>query len=340
MSTKLVMIHGRNQASDQQTADDPAKLAAYVDNKKRQFLAGLAKGLVLANRPPIVEGEVIFPFYGNVFRDSIADYERSGGIPPHLEAADPATELEVNTCGDQDQIRALSTLQANLLQDMAGHLDYDAVRELRYQGGSADELAVSDVLGVPFVTGALQFLSRKTGVPAAIIRNHLADVAYYIGMESMRHKVLDVVRREILSHTSADDDLVVIAHSLGSVVAYDLLADQDNALGDRRVKLFVTVGSPLGLKLVKARLHGRQPAVPAGAPLKVIESNARWLNGYDVLDIVALIHPLAPEFKGTDRLSDERTYNPTGPHAIIDYLADPDIAAPISDHMAILEPVG
>jgi hypothetical protein len=65
-----------------------------------------------------------------------------------------------------------------------------------------------------------------------------------------------------------------------------------------------------------------------------------WINAYDVLDVVALIHPLAPEFqqRSERQIVDERTNNPSGPHNIVDYLADPDVAAPISRAMTGEQP--
>ena len=60
-----------------------------------------------------------------------------------------------------------------------------------------------------------------------------------------------------------------------------------------------------------------------------------WLNAYDVLDVVALIHPLASRFTdGGQRIRDERVFNPTSPHSMTDYLSDPDVAGPIGDVLA------
>jgi hypothetical protein len=60
-----------------------------------------------------------------------------------------------------------------------------------------------------------------------------------------------------------------------------------------------------------------------------------WLNAFDVLDVVALVHPLASRFSsGPQRIRDERTFNPTAPHSVSDYLSDPDVAGPIGDVLA------
>ena len=55
----------------------------------------------------------------------------------------------------------------------------------------------------------------------------------------------------------------------------------------------------------------------------------------DVLDVVALVHPLASRFTGGgQRIRDERVFNPTSPHSMTDYLSDPDVAGPIGDVLA------
>lgn len=48
MSTAVLFVHGRSQASDDEIARDPERLAAYVLGKKRKWLAGLSKGLIAA----------------------------------------------------------------------------------------------------------------------------------------------------------------------------------------------------------------------------------------------------------------------------------------------------
>jgi hypothetical protein len=335
VSTKIVMIHGRGQASDERTGANADMLLAYEDGKKRPFLAGLAKGLVLASRPPVSESDVIFPFYGNIFAQRIAEFESRGGTAPQLELAPPSTRDEIARAPVEPQVEDLSKLQAELLNDMAIHLNYDANTELAH-AGRQEEIDANDLLRIPYLTGALQFLSRKTGVAGDIIRHHLADVAYYIGQDDMREVVLNVIRDKIRENTAAGDDLIIIGHSLGSVVAYDLLAaTDDDTLSKLNVKLLVTAGCPLGLEVVKSRVLGKVPGQPPRVPSILPAEPGAWVNAYDVLDVVALIHPLKPEFEPAKdgQLVDQQTHNPSGPHAIVDYLADPDVAAPISRAM-------
>lgn len=52
---------------------------------------------------------------------------------------------------------------------------------------------------------------------------------------------------------------VLIGHSLGSVVAYEFLRQHPG----HSVRLLVTLGSPLGLRMVRDRLPAGKPAVPS-----------------------------------------------------------------------------
>jgi pimeloyl-ACP methyl ester carboxylesterase len=144
----------------------------------------------------------------------------------------------------------------------------------------------------------------------------------------MRETVLKVVMDDLNRKLPNGGELVVVGHSLGSVVAYDLLTALP---GTYRVRQFITAGSPLGMPVVQRHLLGADGGPKAAVPAAVPRRSNGWLNAYDVLDFVALLHPLAGEFAETvpGQVTDERTHNATGPHSISDYLADPDVAGPI-----------
>lgn len=106
------------------------------------------------------------------------------------------------------------------------------------------------------------------------------------------------------------DTRIIIAHSLGSVVAYEALC----ARPDWQVHTLVTIGSPLGVEpmifdaLTPAPVDGR-----AAWPGKL----ARWVNIADEGDIVALEKRLAPRFGA---VQDELTYNGWHAHDACTYL--------------------
>jgi hypothetical protein len=334
MSTTLLLIHGRSQASSAQIAADPARLDGYILAKKRSWLAGLARGLVLANCAPVDEADVVFPFYGNEFRDRIAAFEAAGGRHPELELAeepDPATQAVLAT-------------KVDLLRDAADQLGFDPQREIAYADpGLADKIGPADVelekfgwgdaLRVPVLRSALSFVARKTGVASMVIEDFLTDVAYYLENAEMRDAVLDIVAAALSAKRPGGGPLVVVGHSLGTIVAYDALT---RLAPGYDVRLFCTAGSPLGYPVVQKNLltkvNGERPRVPGPVPARA----DGWVNAFDVNDIVALIHPIGPGFAMAcpGQVRDERTFNGDQPHSISDYMADPDIAGPIGRALA------
>jgi hypothetical protein len=66
-----------------------------------------------------------------------------------------------------------------------------------------------------------------------------------------------------------------VGHSLGTVVAYNVLRS------GRKVPLYVTVGSPLGIRATRKTL----------SPIENPIGNKGWYNAYDGRDVVAL-YPL------------------------------------------------
>jgi hypothetical protein len=117
------------------------------------------------------------------------------------------------------------------------------------------------------------------------IRQTLAQLGRYFGDESVRQAVQDRVRSAI-----GPDTKVVVAHSLGSVVAYEVLA----GASDISVHL-VTIGSPLGQHGVVG--HDLRPALRDGKGTWP-PSVRTWTDITSVGDPVADGHPVADVFDG------------------------------------------
>jgi hypothetical protein len=99
---------------------------------------------------------------------------------------------------------------------------------------------------------------------------------------------------------------VVIAHSQGSMIAYDVLA---RAKGKYDVPLLVTIGSPLGLAEVKSRLRQITGQKTLGVPAGVGE----WVNVADRGDPVSIDARLSDDFAPKGSIRDERVVNPDSP---------------------------
>jgi hypothetical protein len=163
---------------------------------------------------------------------------------------------------------------------------------------------------LPLPAAVRKFLFRR--LSRAFVRD-LHDLFFVPARrEAMRESVLERLRPK-------GGPFVVIAHSQGSLVAYDVLSRLDPAEFD--VALFVTVGSPLGVKefqdQVKILTGQKRLAVPACA--------RAWLNVADPLDPVALDKGISGEFKPHDgvKVEDNVEFNrdsPKNPHSGTGYL--------------------
>jgi pimeloyl-ACP methyl ester carboxylesterase len=147
------------------------------------------------------------------------------------------------------------------------------------------------------------------------------DVDWYLTDTTTRRNVNNVVRQAILASTDVGP-CVVVGHSLGSVVAYNVLRSLP---ATTPVRALVTLGSPLATSSI---LNGLTPKA-SGVPACV----AQWLNAYDERDIVALeplrasvVDPASTIDEWDDLDNDSRNH-----HAIERYLAVPEVARWIAD---------
>jgi hypothetical protein len=109
---------------------------------------------------------------------------------------------------------------------------------------------------------------------------------------------------------------VIVAHSLGTIILYDVLSER--AFSGFNVALLVTVGCPLGIGNVQDRLRDR-----AGRPNPVPGAVKAWANFADRWDPVALDRTLRDEFSPpTNFAKDESVNNPAGNnHDLTGYLS-------------------
>jgi len=104
--------------------------------------------------------------------------------------------------------------------------------------------------------------------------------------------------------------VVVVGHSLGTVITYDVLSEA--AFAASVVPLLVTLGSPLGYTEI-------QDVVTR--PLRLPTPVQLWANFADPLDLVALDTTLGDEFQGAPRIIDALVDNPSpNNHAACGYL--------------------
>ncbi|MGP4008360.1 antibiotic ABC transporter ATP-binding protein [Streptomyces sp. 4N124] len=266
----------------------------------RDAVPALRDGVRLGSGLRLDEDDVACAFYGDVFFE---EGTRSWDVPPWDEYdVDEGFEAELLrawweagterdpgvTPPDEAGTRAFPGTAA-LLSDRA-RAALDALSGSRFFGTYSDRMMVF----------ALKQVRRYMNEPP-VWQTARARVAEEIG----------------------PDTRVLVAHSLGSVVAYEALCDHP----EWPVTDFVTVGSPLGLSLIFNRLS----PLPEDGKGTWPGGIRRWTNLTDPGDLVAVVNQLAPRFSG---VVDESLDNGTAPHSLLRYLTAKKTGRAIAEGLA------
>lgn len=174
---------------------------------------------------------------------------------------------------------------------------------------------------------ALSALSKSrffAGLADRAMIGDLRQVRCYFTDPATRSAAQDAVCQSV-----STDTRVLIGHSLGSVVAYEVLCTHPHW----PVGAFVTLGSPLGLRnLIFDRL---QPApLPSSQGLRGSwpGSVITWTNVADPGDVVAVVEDLRPLF--SHQIKQIRVHNGAHAHDMRPYLTDPATGAAIAEALS------
>jgi endonuclease G, mitochondrial len=277
----LVFLHGRGHEEC-----DPEEV-------RRNWAAGLNCGLTRAGLPTIVPSDACFPFYGRRLVDAMRPLEALHRSP-RVAVGDPV-EAAAPAAGSTRR------LYEQLIVEAAAKAGLPPARAASLEG-------IGDA-----VHHGLSWLADTTDLDRLTIAAVFGDVAAYLDDRRVREAVLDCVLQEM----PRSGRLVLVSHSLGTVVAMDLLTRLDPAV---EVDLLVTAGSPLGLDSVFERLISGGPYRP--------DRVARWFNAWCPIDPVAIGCPLGDRWQ--DGPDEAPVVNATGrAHDIDEYLAHAEVAQEI-----------
>jgi subtilisin family serine protease len=146
-----------------------------------------------------------------------------------------------------------------------------------------------------------------------ITKQFIQDVSAYFYNQEQREAMRDRLRKLLIPEGGP---YLLIAHSLGTVIAYDVLRELGNRV---RVPFFLTLGSPLGIDEIQDHLP---------RPLKIPEQVTVWKNYADLLDPVAFDKSLSDEYAPAGTIDDNLVVNRDtlrlsgfNPHSAAGYLA-------------------
>jgi hypothetical protein len=286
---KLIFIHGRAQEGK-----DPKVLQ---DLWQRTLEKGFDKaGLTW---PPGVRVE--FPFYGDTLDDLVKKLNS------------PLVDDVIRRGAKQDTTEA--DFRGELLYEIAqGYGIKDADIQAKYSG----DIQAKGPLNWEWVQAILKALD-DTPVGGPVLDLFTRDVYVYLTIGKVREKI-----DELVAPFLTEGPCVVVGHSLGTVVGYNVLR---NANPQVEVRRYVTVGSPLGLKAIKQRLD---------TPLEMPRGTRHWYNAFDERDVVAL-HPLdGTNFPITPAIENKSNVDnhTDNRHGIVGYLNDADVARKIHEALS------
>jgi hypothetical protein len=156
----------------------------------------------------------------------------------------------------------------------------------------------------------------------------------------LRNKIIQRLTDLLIQHK--DDKIMLIAHSMGSIIAFDVLRFIAPCT---RIHTLITMGSPLGLPMVVSKIASRYKAGPDGNHQMVSPPGiyGNWFNISDVTDKISLNYKLSRHYKFNKFAVKPRDFNVINdyhnelgehnPHKSFGYLRSKQMVRFIQDFM-------
>ena len=166
---------------------------------------------------------------------------------------------------------------------------------------------------------------------------HLRDLRRYMhNRNDIAQHIRELLKIDLRAARDANRPVLLIAHSIGSVIAFDALWQMSRANRETmKIDLLLTMGSPLGQRYLQKRIKGRD----AIGAVRFPDNIQRWINLTSFGDLTAIDPHLQTDFGEmtelglVDSIDDRRTYNwfrlngELNTHAEYGYLVNPETAS-------------
>lgn len=282
---RILYIHGRAQEEF-----DENELKADWENALKLSFADA--GLVYPSSY-IVD----FPYYAHVLVEQQTEYERS------------IKEGKYIFRGGENERQ--QNFENEFITELAHIAQIDHARAaLEFNGIENKERGIQNNQTFIYLLKAIdKYVPRLASYS---IKNFTKDVSTYLIVPKVKRIIHDLVINKLTKEPT-----VIVAHSLGTIIAYNIL--QELEASDYDIRGLITLGSPLGVKAVQRQLTDRirYPKILKG----------QWNNFFDPLDIVSL-HPLSnPDFNVYPKILNYEVVNDSNNrHSLLHYLSNPKIS--------------
>jgi hypothetical protein len=147
------------------------------------------------------------------------------------------------------------------------------------------------------------FTLRYEFIPDYLVSRYFTDLDVYYKDEGSAETPPDERKKETIKKRLADClekhkdcEIMLIAHSMGSIVAFDVLSFISPHIP---IHTFITIGSPLGLPMVVSKIAAQYKHEPEGkremhTPPGIY---ANWFNFSDMLDKITFNYQLSRKYQ-------------------------------------------
>ena len=284
---RIVLVHGVNNQdnSSEQIVDD--------------WLNTIRVGMDAETYAKIRKADVVAPFYGRELYDWTENRQRRAA-PIAQAAADP----------DSDEAK----FYREALEEIAPHLGISEV-QIAALSPSSDPVEQ----GLPHdrrLLALLRAFETISPLRGSLVLRLIPQAFTYLSRPGAAASVDAIVRPHLV-----DGPFIVIAHSLGTIVTFKLLREEQGA----QVPLYLTLGSPLAVRAVKNAIgprFGRCPRVD------------RWVNAFDLNDAVTIGRALTPQTfgNGVENIGDVNN-GKDDPHSIEMYLRNREVVHALANSL-------
>jgi len=187
-----------------------------------------------------------------------------------------------------------------------GHLLYPEYRDIGLDAAGIEALLANACPGRDSVREAFG-IRRRAAVLAYRIADRFPGLIDWLAAEDTRinledsgryfrnaqgigDRIRDLLRTELQRCWAAGERILLMAHSFGSVIAWDTLWSLRDEGGP--IDLFLTLGSPLGTHYIRRRLLGSGVRGAGRYPRGI----RRWRNLAAIGDLTALRHDFGQDF--------------------------------------------
>ena len=162
--------------------------------------------------------------------------------------------------------------------------------ELLERAGKPGDAAADDRSIWSGLNRLVQFVDEHAGVGGEVVLEHfLQDLAQYFSDRARRKEANGVLAAEA---REAKGDVILLGHSMGTIVSYVALHEERAAL--KRVRGLLTFGSPLGMRAMRKHTEAIVPGLPFP------DAPRRWVNVFNDEDFATTVPELAGIFKSRD----------------------------------------